>query len=231
MGRSNFMFMMRIRLLLWILAYVTSVLVDAQDPALPAGSKGGRPFAHVGLGGGMLFNPKSGQVGPDGTSGSLLKTISAAGTYVASSGWGGCFDYDHSRSTAEHLPLDYSCLALFGPCEPTDNLSTYSLRAVWEPRHEARALRLGLEAGPMIARLKETNFTPKPAGSNVAANYVTGQTTEIGPGLSMRARTLVPFGRVVGFEVGLFGNISGFQSLFGVDMALVFGVLRARRST
>jgi hypothetical protein len=79
--------------------------------------------------------------------------------------------------------------------------------------------------------LKETNFTPKPAGSNVAANYVTGQTTEIGPGLSMRARTLVPFGRVVGFEVGLFGNISGFQSLFGVDMALVFGVLRARRST
>lgn len=223
--------MLQRRSTLGFLAVVASMSLHAQEPSFKSARQNGAPFAHLSIGGGLLFNPKSGQVGPDGTSSSLLKTVSLAGTYVAPSGWGGCVDYDHSRSTAERMPPDYSCFALLGPCEPTDDLSTFSFRVVKEVRPVKDPMRVGLEAGPLIARLKQTLFSPKPAGSNVAANYVTNEETRTAWGFSMRAKTLVPFGRVVGFEVGLFANLSSFQSLFGIDMALVVGVLRARRGS
>ncbi len=153
----------------------------------------------------------------------------ASFNYVLSNNWGINASYRMHMRVAEELPIDYSPgFTIFSDGRPDDYLHTISLRLSREIPTSSQEVRFALESGISIVEYQRCNFYKSTASGWFGSNYGYTRTNKISVGLSLRAKTEIIFGRKFGMEVATIANINQFQSYFGGEIALNFGMLRRK---
>ncbi len=150
-------------------------------------------------------------------------------TYLLSNNWGLKVNMKGYSQVAKDLPADYrNGFNPLGAGKPKDYLMAYSL-AIIKEFVTSSSTRLGLEAGFSIIDYKKARFERQSSGGFFsAANYKIEKKSEISIGLHLRAKAELKLGRRTSIELATIANINPFQSYFGGEIALNFGMLRRK---
>gem|GEM_PF-1181716 len=153
---------------------------------------------------------------------------SVSANVLLSNNWGGTLNYVLHFKEAKELPGNYSPgLCIFSPCNPTDDLHTFTLRLARRFHTNTKLLRFGIEAGPSFLFFRSRHFVPD-GGNWFSSNYDTYHTNHYSIGLSLKAFAEVPLCRYWGPKIGLTININQFQPYIALEVNHSFGYVRDR---
>ncbi len=150
-------------------------------------------------------------------------------SYVLSNNWGFNVSYRGYTTRANALPEDYSAgLQFFGDNTPKDNLQALSFRVSKEIPTSSPNVRFALESGISGILYKTSQFGIITSPSFFGSSHKVTKNYQPSIGLSLRAKAEIIFGRKFGMELATIANINEFQSYFGGEIALNFGMLRRK---
>lgn len=148
---------------------------------------------------------------------------------IQSNYWGYSVKYNKSGIKARKLPSDYvSGLCIFGPCYPTDDLNTFSVKLMKEFPTTSKRVRFGVEAGPAFGTFREARFFRKPNSGWFGSNYDVRYTDSGVIGLEMRAKLALPVTPYIGLETALATCINSKLSYLGIEFLCTLGKVRNR---
>jgi hypothetical protein len=153
--------------------------------------------------------------------------LGAGATTILSNNWGIAADFQYYRIRAAELPSDYRTgLFLFGDGIPKDQVQAISLRLDREFPSRTPFLRFGMEAGPSLVLYQRCHFTRDPNPDFLSSNYITTNSHQASAGFSIRVKSEVLFTWFLGMEFAVVSTINPFESYAGIELGLVFGLLR-----
>jgi hypothetical protein len=151
--------------------------------------------------------------------------IGIGGDFVFSNNWGGSLSYAYYSPEAKELPADYTG-SFFG--NPTDNITTYSVRLIREFPIYTKLIRLGIEGGVSLIEYQKAHFAPNPNPGWFGSNYIVTHSNENTAGLSFKGKAEFPLSRFLGCEIALISNVNEYQSYVGAELHFTLGLVRDR---